>query len=349
MRDLYKVISPSPGDRGVKMSPLFCCVDCGGTKTTAVIADANANILARGVGGPANFKDVERPVFLNSVKTAVEDALDAIDYGALPADLKQTLTRVVAGSLLPSPKGRAQSASSPTSTSYHSKQRSFFSATFSSWLRRSPAPSPQRRSPSSQLQAMVNDDAQTSQPRPRISLPARDPLFAAIWAGCAGVDSPQDIANLTPLLSELFSIPSLASPSSPRRAEKSQSRPRPSSMPRLIIDNDTALLASPFHHLAPLISSAVVAIAGTGCIVVSFKQRPDDGELECLGRAGGWGWLLGDEGSGFYIGREALRRILEGAERESVTGANDSSRSPPASLSSAPLGKRPRVLTPATT
>lgn len=322
-----KTLNSLPDDQSIRMAPLFCCVDCGGTKAAAVIADADANILGRGIGGPANFKDVERSAFLSSVKTAVEDALNTIDYGTLPADVKQTLELAAAGSRSPSPVNRGQRVTLPTSTGFYSGRRSFLGATLPRWLRRSSASPPQGKLSPSRLQVSASDNFQISA---RITLPTRKPLFAAIWAGCAGVDRPQDIADLTPLLSELFSIPSSSSP---------PGCPGHSSfIPRLIIDNDTALLASPLHHHASLVGSAVVAIAGTGCIVVSFKPRPDGG-LECLGRAGGWGWLLGDEGSGFYIGREALRRILDGADYETGTATNVSSHSGirSASPSSAPF------------
>jgi N-acetylglucosamine kinase-like BadF-type ATPase len=53
----------------------------------------------------------------------------------------------------------------------------------------------------------------------------------------------------------------------------------------------------------------VAVLAGTGSIALA---RSADGRE---GRAGGWGYLLGDEGSGFWLGREAvalLLRVLEG-------------------------------------
>nr|WP_269449680.1 BadF/BadG/BcrA/BcrD ATPase family protein [Auraticoccus cholistanensis] len=52
-----------------------------------------------------------------------------------------------------------------------------------------------------------------------------------------------------------------------------------------------------------------VLIAGTGataCRVVDGGEGPTHD---------GWGWLLGDEGSGFWIGREAVRVMLHDAER----------------------------------
>src|ERR1051326_25100 len=58
----------------------------------------------------------------------------------------------------------------------------------------------------------------------------------------------------------------------------------------------------------------VAVIAGAGSIALA---RGADG-ME--GRAGGWGYLLGDEGSGYWIGREALLhylRCLEGRQPRS--------------------------------
>lgn len=48
----------------------------------------------------------------------------------------------------------------------------------------------------------------------------------------------------------------------------------------------------------------VVVIGGTGS--VAFGRNADGQEHRC----GGWGYLLSDEGSGFWIGREALKAVL---------------------------------------
>ncbi|GAA0656263.1 BadF/BadG/BcrA/BcrD ATPase family protein [Kitasatospora atroaurantiaca] len=53
-------------------------------------------------------------------------------------------------------------------------------------------------------------------------------------------------------------------------------------------------------------SSGVVLIAGTGAVAC----RIEDGRVAAT--AGGHGWLLGDEGSGFWLGREAARHALKG-------------------------------------
>jgi N-acetylglucosamine kinase-like BadF-type ATPase len=52
----------------------------------------------------------------------------------------------------------------------------------------------------------------------------------------------------------------------------------------------------------------VVVIAGTGSIAYGVNT---DG---FAARAGGWGYVLGDEGSGFWIGREALMAVVREAD-----------------------------------
>jgi N-acetylglucosamine kinase-like BadF-type ATPase len=51
-------------------------------------------------------------------------------------------------------------------------------------------------------------------------------------------------------------------------------------------------------------SEGYVLVAGTGAVA----GRIVDGDL--LERRDGWGWLLGDEGSGFWLGREVVRATL---------------------------------------
>jgi N-acetylglucosamine kinase-like BadF-type ATPase len=52
----------------------------------------------------------------------------------------------------------------------------------------------------------------------------------------------------------------------------------------------------------------VVIISGTGSIAYG---RNRDNEAA---RAGGWGYVLGDEGSGYWIGRAALRAVLRASD-----------------------------------
>ena len=53
----------------------------------------------------------------------------------------------------------------------------------------------------------------------------------------------------------------------------------------------------------------VVLVAGTGSIAYGRNAQNQSA------RAGGWGYVLGDEGSGYWIGRAALRGVLREADR----------------------------------
>jgi N-acetylglucosamine kinase len=59
------------------------------------------------------------------------------------------------------------------------------------------------------------------------------------------------------------------------------------------------------------IDPGILLIAGTGSIVIG---RDKD---RAMFRVGGWGPYFGDEGSGFWIGREAIRAALRSVDRQS--------------------------------
>ena len=82
---------------------------------------------------------------------------------------------------------------------------------------------------------------------------------------------------------------------------------------RLTIENDVYL----GYRAAFGKEFGLFLYAGTGSILV---YRSNDGEIN---RIGGWGYLLGDEGAGYWIGRESIRETLRGMEegRRSVLSA----------------------------
>lgn len=62
----------------------------------------------------------------------------------------------------------------------------------------------------------------------------------------------------------------------------------------------------------------IVIVSGTGSIVYGRNGRHE------AARAGGWGPLLADEGSGFWLGREALVAVMRAADgRGPATGLTD--------------------------
>jgi N-acetylglucosamine kinase-like BadF-type ATPase len=74
---------------------------------------------------------------------------------------------------------------------------------------------------------------------------------------------------------------------------------------RLVVVND-ALIAL---HAGIGEGRGIVVISGTGSIC---SGRNSEGQAA---RAGGWGYVLGDEGSGYWIGRAAIRAVLRQQDR----------------------------------
>src|SRR2546423_12777573 len=74
---------------------------------------------------------------------------------------------------------------------------------------------------------------------------------------------------------------------------------------RVLVVNDALIALVAGAGDAP----GIVIIAGTGSIVYG---RNGGGEAA---RAGGWGHIIGDEGSGYWIGREALAAVMRAADR----------------------------------
>jgi glucosamine kinase len=64
-------------------------------------------------------------------------------------------------------------------------------------------------------------------------------------------------------------------------------------------------------------ASGVIVIAGTGSIAYG---RDASGNTA---RAGGWGFSIGDEGSAYWIGRQALTRLLRAADESGFTAGKE--------------------------
>jgi glucosamine kinase len=73
---------------------------------------------------------------------------------------------------------------------------------------------------------------------------------------------------------------------------------------RVLITNDALIALVAGVGQAP----GVVIIAGTGSIAYGRNAANE------AARAGGWGYVLGDEGSGYWIGRHALRAVVREAD-----------------------------------
>ncbi|KAM3425983.1 hypothetical protein NHJ13734_009751, partial [Beauveria thailandica] len=110
--------------------------------------------------------------------------------------------------------------------------------------------------------------------------------FASTWVGLAGYDRPEVQSSVHEGLSKLLNLKIGAG---------------------LDVTTDIDLL--PVSSASEeTVESAVVLVAGTGSIAMSF--RTENGAFVRLSRAGGWVHLIGDDVSGYSIGREALRLAL---------------------------------------
>ncbi len=80
---------------------------------------------------------------------------------------------------------------------------------------------------------------------------------------------------------------------------------------RIIVMSDAELILTIAESASVEHQAAIGLIAGTGS--VAFGRREDADEMI---RAGGWGPLLGDDGGGFWIGRELVRTICRDEDCE---------------------------------
>ncbi|WP_298179741.1 BadF/BadG/BcrA/BcrD ATPase family protein [Saccharomonospora sp.] len=69
--------------------------------------------------------------------------------------------------------------------------------------------------------------------------------------------------------------------------------------PRLVSDAEAAFVSATAEP------DGTVLVAGTGSIAGRIRDR------SMISTVGGYGWLLGDEGSGFWLGRQAVRTALD--------------------------------------
>jgi len=74
---------------------------------------------------------------------------------------------------------------------------------------------------------------------------------------------------------------------------------------RLVVVNDALIALQAGIGDGP----GIVVISGTGSIAYGRNRQGQ------AARAGGWGYVLGDEGSGYWIGRAAIRAVLRESDR----------------------------------
>jgi N-acetylglucosamine kinase-like BadF-type ATPase len=134
----------------------------------------------------------------------------------------------------------------------------------------------------------------------KITLPVKESRspFLSAWIAASGVDTSSDVHNASSALSPILGIPL---------------------GPRLIVTNDTHLLAAPLATQS-IHPSCITIVAGTGSCIVSFRRTETGIKVAELVRTGGYGWILGDEGGGFHVGRETVRELCYQEDMEVLHG-----------------------------
>ena len=107
----------------------------------------------------------------------------------------------------------------------------------------------------------------------------------SVCLGAAGAGRPEVASQLKKLIAELTSAPVVE-----------------------VVGDSVIALEAAFGS-----SPGAIAIAGTGSIVYGRNSSGD------TVRAGGWGFAISDEGSGQWIGREAISAILKAYDKQEAT------------------------------
>ena len=138
------------------------------------------------------------------------------------------------------------------------------------------------------------------------------PPGTAVLAGAGGVDTPHDAAALTQLIRSVAEAAAGDRPPADA-CSAAGGHPAPALCPAsetpVIAVHDTRLILAAGGH-----TEGIAVIAGTGSVAWGVNASGREA------RAGGWGYLLGDEGSGYWLGREAVRHVLREAQDR---GASD--------------------------
>ncbi|CAK9779523.1 hypothetical protein CC85DRAFT_287375 [Cutaneotrichosporon oleaginosum] len=143
-----------------------------------------------------------------------------------------------------------------------------------------------------------------------------EPLFQHCWIALAGMTTPANATAFIPFVSAVLCT----------------------APERISMTNDVNLLAAPALHLSG-IDHCVAIVCGTGTIGRTIRIQehaahlppspPVDGAperkrrglpLADVGVSRGWGYMLCDEGSAFWIGRLAIRELLGQWDREQCAG-----------------------------
>lgn len=160
------------------------------------------------------------------------------------------------------------------------------------------------------MSGVLGLDIGGSSSRARLRTGTRNVDATGPGANVATVEAAVVDSRLTALLAELGDIHPVTCCAGAAGAEVPAARERLRGLIevrlpgcRVIVVHDTRLVLA-----AAGLEAGIVLIAGTGS--VAYARTAEGREA----RRGGWGWMLGDEGGGVWITREAVRLVMARAD-----------------------------------
>ncbi|GMK58402.1 hypothetical protein CspeluHIS016_0504340 [Cutaneotrichosporon spelunceum] len=271
---------PTPGSPTAGRPQLILCADGGGSKVQVVIR-ADDGTEVRAVAGPCNVQSIGHTTAANRILQATYGALAQLGPQYLPPGFVSPLALLVANGTSPDP------TASPVANGNGAAANGTHTPATNG-----------THTPATNGTHAANGS---------VKLPSlTEPLFQQCWIALAGMTTPADATAFTPFVADVLCTDAS----------------------RISMTNDVNLLAAPALRL-PGIKHIIAAVCGTGTIGRTIRVGDPAGESEGaktktkktlhladVGVSRGWGYMLCDEGSAFWIGRLAIRELLTQWDRE---------------------------------
>ncbi|ODN77970.1 hypothetical protein L202_05062 [Cryptococcus amylolentus CBS 6039] len=294
---------------------LILCADGGGSKVCVVVRSEDG-LETRGYAGPSNVQSVGYQAASQNILLATYRALSLLPSTHIPPSLEipplQDISCPSSGYVSPVPQAIAPVPVVPVSAPAPSAALPISLQANAKGLPGLPTPPSSVGSALGEpnLAAAMNNTLAPPLPppssrpgasTPRLLPPLNVPLFRSAWLGLAGISSKNDEDTFGRYIAGSLAMDA----------------------GRVKISNDVNLLAAPALNF-PGISHVLTLVAGTGSVGRTIRLNsptaPTAGQkqtlpLEDVAVAKGWGYLLCDEGSAYWLGRLSIRLLLSLSDR----------------------------------
>ncbi|ODN90194.1 hypothetical protein L198_06212 [Cryptococcus wingfieldii CBS 7118] len=292
---------------------LILCADGGGSKVCVVVRSEDG-LERRGYAGPSNVQSVGYQAASQNILLAAYRALSLLPSTHIPPSLEippvQDISCPSSGYVSPVPQAIAPAPVVPVSAPAPSAALPISLQANGKGLPTPPSSVSSALGEPNLAAAMNNTLAPPLPPpsfrpngngasTPRLLPPLNVPLFRSAWLGLAGISSKNDEDTFGRYIAGSLAMDA----------------------GRVKISNvDVNLLAAPALNF-PGISHVLTLVAGTGSVGRTIRlSSPTAGQkqtlpLDDVAVAKGWGYLLCDEGSAYWLGRLSIRLLLSLSDR----------------------------------